>query len=96
MKASSLTFSSSLPLQSRSYFAKDRPRFGQHTSLYTLGTARSAKPENAKQPPPPHTIPKRQLKQVIRGNKMRQRELAEASSPALCWLSLGVFVFVFL
>lgn len=41
------------------------------------------------------TTPKRQLKQVIRGNTMRQQELAKASSSALCWVSLGGFVFVF-
>jgi len=97
VKASSLTFSSSLPLQPCSYFTRSS-WFGQHTLLCMLGTARSAK----KNKPSPQrntssqTIPEWQLKQVIRGTKMRQWGLAEASSSALGWVSLGVFVFVFL
>lgn len=64
-----------------------------HLALHVLNSKKCKKTPT--QTPPPQTTPKRQLKQVIRGNKMRQQELAKASSSALCWVSLGVFVFFF-
>lgn len=68
-----------------------------HLALHVQNSKKCKKTPT--QTPPPQTTPKWHLKQVMRGNKMRQQELAKASSSALCWVSLGVvgvlFCFVF-